>query len=54
MKRIQVESRRHFLRLVDGMGEGFCWGEVFLKEDEGGGTSLGSEPNERGQVGRAV
>lgn len=54
VERMQVESRRHFLWLVDGMGEGFCWGEVFLKEDEGEAISLGSKPNERGQVGRAV
>jgi len=51
---MKVESRRRFLRLVDGMGEGICWGEDFLKEDEGEGTSLGSEPNKRGQVGRAA
>lgn len=29
VKRMHVESRRHFLRLVDGMGEGFCWGGLF-------------------------
>lgn len=29
VKRMYVESRRYFLRLVDGMGEGFCWGGFF-------------------------